>query len=913
MKTLQLFVCLFLTAITFGQTPTLDWGFSSGSQSAHDLVNEINITPQNNLLITGACTGTIDLDFGPGTFEVGAWGYGSRYFAEYDTLGNLNWAINFLDFNGFFYDVQLDPAGNIYAVGDAYSDNVGQPDTLDFDPGAGVYDLEVDRTSQFLIKLDPNGNFLDAKILASGSNSGDQIRPQSLKLDDNLEIYICGFMEGDIDLNPGGTPNPITTNGVIKGFVEKLDVNGNTLWFHLYEESWLYDLEVDPNNNIVVGGYFRDSMDFDFGPGTDWQFEGPQDSTISFLQKIDPVGNSLWSTTFSHGRFNHVADLVIDDNGNIYSSTIGGLSLNGGNLILQKHDSNANQIWERTIGGNSDFGRVYAMHLDSLDNVYYGGTYIGLVDFDPNPYTEYLDTATAMYGNNFFLKMSPAGGFIWEFSVATFGWNAGMQELFQIDADNNVYVFNNFEETVDIDPGPGTTNLTTQSWNFADVYFMRYSQGPCANMYTEVDTAYNWSCSANGWIATSTYNGTAPYTYLWNSTPPSDSANVVATSSGIYELTVTDAIGCVTEKAVLINGPTVVGGYDLNINAITSYVVVGDTTHIWLDAFNDGCVPQDGEITFVIPNEMDAIVSVTPPPTQTIGDTMRWDFPTSIYGDPHYLIHIMGSIDTLATVGDTMCFDVSIMPDSTDAFPNNNVKTYCKQVVASYDPNYKEVYPEGECAEKYILTNETLTYTVHFQNTGTFQAFNIRVRDEIDANLDVSSIRVLAQSDPLWIEVLPNNTVDFHFDDINLPDSASNEPESHGWVVFEIDPLPGGALNTVVENDVEIYFDYNDPILTNTVFNTYIDTIDCFLGVKDLNEDEFVIYPNPSDGIFTIDFGKEVSNNSIVVYALDGRVVHQISAANGAQVELNLQNQPEGMYWVQIEGDLNGTRKILLK
>ncbi len=914
---------IFLLLLTIGlygmaqtATPTLDWGFQSGSSNSDDLVNEINITPQNNILLTGSCSGVIDLDFGPGLFEVGTWGEGTSYFAEYDTSGALNWEVHYIGFTGFLTDVELDPLGNIFAVGVVYSDNNNAPDTIDFDPGTGVFDLEVQDVSQFLLKLDAQGNFIDAKITASSTANGFQLRSESMHLDDNLNIYVGGFYVGEFDLNPGGIPNLINSGSTPNGFIEKFDSNGNLLWMHEYDNSWVYDVKVDNNNDLLVGGYFKDSIDFDFGPGIDLHIVDALDSTASFIQKVDAGGNSVWSESFSHGTWNHVSDIVTDDNGDIYLSSIGGLYLNGGNLILQRLNGNGTQLWDRLIGnpqGSQIFGTTKGMKLDSLNNVYISGTYLGEVDFDPNPYTEYMDTSSANLGDNFLLKLSSGGSFIWEFDLGTYAMNVGMQDQFQLDADNNVYVFSNFEETVDIEPGAGVTNLTS-SFNSADVYFIRYSQGPCANIFTEVDTAYNWSCYGPGWIATTTYAGTTPYAYFWNSTPPSDSANVVATSSGVYELEVTDALGCTTEKAILINGPSVVNGYDLNINAITGYPVIGDTIHFWLDAFNDGCVPQDGEISFVVPSQIQTLVNITPAPSMTVGDTLYWDFPTSIYGDPHYLIDIYASIDTLAIPGDTMCFDIAIMPDSTDSFPLNNSKTYCKELLASYDPNFKEVYPLGACEEHFVETGQTLTYTVHFQNTGTFQAFNIRVRDVLDPNMDVNSLRVLAQSHPMYINVIGNNTVDFRFDNINLPDSASNEAASHGWFVFDVDPLPGLPNNTLVQNNVNIYFDYNDPILTNAVFNTYIDVIpSCFLGLNDPTEDDFLVYPNPSSGIFQIALSTDVSNVVFTVFTLDGKQVTKVLHQSGHQFELDLSDQPEGLYWLEISGDMNATKKLLRK
>jgi hypothetical protein len=165
----------------------------------------------------------------------------------------------------------------------------------------------------------------------------------------------------------------------------------------------------------------------------------------------------------------------------------------------------------------------------------------------------------------------------------------------------------------------------------------------------------------------------------------------------------------------------------------------------------------------------------------------------------------------------------------------------------------------------------------------------------------------------MFMDIQSNNTIDFRFDNINLPDSASNEAESHGWFVFEVDPLPGLPNNTLVDNSVEIYFDYNLPVVTDTVFNTYIDNIDCFLGLEQLEEDSFLIYPNPSNGMFTIDFGKEVSNADLRVYSIEGKEVVNVEGVSGAKIELDMTDKPNGIYWINIIGDVNGGRKLVIR
>ncbi|MFM9984346.1 MAG: hypothetical protein ACKVOK_03890, partial [Flavobacteriales bacterium] len=172
----------------------------------------------------------------------------------------------------------------------------------------------------------------------------------------------------------------------------------------------------------------------------------------------------------------------------------------------------------------------------------------------------------------------------------------------------------------------------------------------------------------------------------------------------------------------------------------------------------------------------------------------------------------------------------------------NNAATIEQMVVASYDPNNKLVNPIGEGSEGLIspFTNE-LIYTVNFQNTGTAPAVNIMITDQIDEHLNPETFEMIAASHNVQTSVNGNQIV-WLFNNIMLPDSFANEPESHGYVVFRIAPNANLADGATIENTALIYFDFNDAIVTNTTLNT----IDYSLQVDDSElQQDFYLYPNP--------------------------------------------------------------------
>jgi hypothetical protein len=143
-------------------------------------------------------------------------------------------------------------------------------------------------------------------------------------------------------------------------------------------------------------------------------------------------------------------------------------------------------------------------------------------------------------------------------------------------------------------------------------------------------------------------------------------------------------------------------------------------------------------------------------------------------------------------------------------------------LTCGYDPNDKLVEPVGEGYESYIPQDtEWLTYTVRFQNTGNDTAFSVVVRDLLNPNLQRGSIQVLSTSHQLTqLTTNAGGLVSFHFDNILLPDSTTNEQESHGHVRFRLRLQEGLEHGTEITNSASIHFDLNPPVVTNTVLNT---------------------------------------------------------------------------------------------
>jgi|GEM_PF-975236 len=431
----------------------------------------------------------------------------------------------------------------------------------------------------------------------------------------------------------------------------------------------------------------------------------------------------------------------------------------------------------------------------------------------------------------------------------------------------------------------------------------------------------NDNCSGNGAVTAFPIGGTPPYQYSWqNLNNPSDSVQVI-TEQGIYTCFVQDATGLISSASLLIDGPSFLSDFDLKSNLVAGSFRTGFSNTIAINAMNDGCMPASGQLICVL----DSLVeynSAIPLPTFQNNDTLIWDFMNMTYDTGFLNPVIQCTVSSDAQIGDSVTVHLSLTPISGDADTVNNSKSYRFPVINGYDPNIKSVYPVGKCEEAYIKNSQKLTYTVQFQNTGNASAINIVVVDSLNDNLDINSVHVVSYSDTVWTEIAENNTVKFHFDLINLPDSTSNEAASHGYVTFEVDPISDNLPhNTVISNEAEIYFDYNPAIVTNSCLNTIfvgdLDQFDCNSGnlvLEELaNENEITVFPNPIGETLTIQFD-QLGDYSVHLVDLTGRFIFQTEIQSQKVIQINgLDDLSRGEYILFIANETGVTVRKLIK
>lgn len=242
----------------------------------------------------------------------------------------------------------------------------------------------------------------------------------------------------------------------------------------------------------------------------------------------------------------------------------------------------------------------------------------------------------------------------------------------------------------------------------------------------------------------------------------------------------------------------------------------------------------------------------------------------------------------------------------------------CQENIGAYDPNDKNAYPKGFGEQKFIEANTDLEYKIRFQNTGTDTAFNIVVIDELSAHLDAKTVIPGASSHPYQFELSDAGTLIFTFENIMLPDSNVNEAASNGFVVFNIKQQVDNPLGTIISNDAAIYFDFNEPIITNEVQleigEDYVEIVDDINEV-DFPEADVQIFPNPFTENTTIKIaGVDYQEVTLNVYNTQGQLVRQ-QTSNSNELTFQRKGLNSGLYLFEmmIEGKTLSHGKVMVK
>lgn len=459
------------------------WSQTAGSiYTNHPLA--ITFDSKNNAIVTGGFSD--EIDFKPsdasGKYKFKAVRAQDAFVAKYSANGHLNWAFAIGSSSpDFGTGLVIDTNDQIIVTG-----YFGY--TMDFDPSSKVQLLQAwSDENTFMAKYDSAGQALWGKALRGRG----QMRPSSIAKSDSSHIYLTGTIEGTVDFDPSSKTVDLTSTKSRDIFLGKYTTNGTLVWADIMGSNGsdaALDLLLDSNENIYLGGYFSDTLDFAFGPKRRMKVAQKEDI---FLVKYDSSGDYDWVKTFGGKENERVVSLSFDGQQNIlcagqFQDTVDFDPSNGKNILSTP---------TLTIPNSTGFFGRYAaqkgLHLqafqvedqrggddeitnvthDTHGNVVVAGVFRGDARFDKYNLQDYL--VSHGYHDAFVAKYDSTSKPLWASSI----WGPGFKETIggiATDTANAIYVAGEFSDSITL--GNSRRSITLHSKGGTDAFLAKYGK-----------------------------------------------------------------------------------------------------------------------------------------------------------------------------------------------------------------------------------------------------------------------------------------------------------------------------------------------------------------------------------------------------------------------------------------------------
>jgi len=276
------------------------WGVVIGNTQGNteERAWDLAVDSGGNVYVTGVFAGTVA--FG-NAIQVVATGEGHNHFlAKYDPDGSCLWAFGvnagITDvFSEGYETVAVDAFDTVYWAGNYRG-------TANFNPNGRTELSSQGGTDIFLAQYRADGTLNWANSL--GGTNQDVVSPGAMRVGRDNNPYLTGHFRGTADFDPAETRVNLTSiSNFDDTFVAAYDPAGALRWaFSLPGAAGLdggHRVGFDSQNNVLVTGWFRGTVDFD--PSTsahNLSAYGFDNAGDVFLAKYTDSGAFIWAQHF---------------------------------------------------------------------------------------------------------------------------------------------------------------------------------------------------------------------------------------------------------------------------------------------------------------------------------------------------------------------------------------------------------------------------------------------------------------------------------------------------------------------------------------------------------------------------------------------------------------------------------------
>lgn len=731
-------------------------------------------------------------------------------------------------------------------------------------------------------------------------------------------VYIAGQYSGIVDFDPG----PGTVNLIGNGFfLAKYNYNGEYIWAKSFIGTTVNQrigIATDAACNIYITGSFEGTVDFDPNAGIDTLVSNGYSDI--FLAKYDQNGNYIWSKNIGGQDIDRSNGIALDGSGNLYITGqfrntvdfdpgIGTASLSApssfdADIFLAKYDAGGNYLWARNMGGNgSDLGEALA--VSSSGYIYLTGNFMDTADFDPGANTSNLIASGLL--DVFVAKYDSNGDYIWAKSIKGTGPNDANGSSLALGEMDNIFLTGRFKGTADFDPGVGVANVTSNGGY--DIYLARFDSSGnylWAKSFGSTGTVERGSSLAidnsGGLYLTGSFQSTVDFD------PGPGTANLTATpgfvdaffvqfddmnnfvfakqfSRSNSESLTLDALGNIYLTGRFSGTPD----FDPGVN--TFNLTSNGATDIFMLKLGYGCAVA---VTF----------------TQTACDSFTFNNTTYTntgnYADTFLTASNCDSIVILSLTINHSTQNPVVSGVFCDSATFNGITytssgTYVQQYInaSGCDSNFIYDITIGQSAQSQISHTACGSYVFNGSNYTTSGMYT----DTFSNSTGCDSIVMLDLTiNHVNTAVIKNGST-----------LTAHTSDTYQWI--NCDPkgiIPGatGQSFTASENGAYAVIVSKDGC-TDTSDCIQVDNITSIEGLKAFPQ-HIIIYPSPANksGV-TIQSSAHLSNVTIKISDLAGRVLTEHHNKSGTSFFVNLEAYTPGLYLIEIVDDTKAQRKTM--
>ena len=474
-----LIILQFIAGFALSQ-PGFSWAKNIGGFQ-NDYGRMIDLDGLSNVYWAGLFSDSIDLDPGTGNQQLYSLGAQDIFIQKRDPVGNYIFGIQLSCDTEYLADMIVDKFNNSILVLGTFQGEA------DVDPGPGVYTINSQNGSCFILKLSLQGQFLWVKQI--GSSIFHSLIPTTLTSDDSSNFYIGGNYLDSIDLNPSAQKEILYPKDSSNSLVAKYSSTGDLLWVkNIYGRGGMKitDLSTDDKGNFLATGYYSDSANLN-ALEDKYTFVSVSRSKDIFVIKTDPEGNNIWVKTFG-GTEDDIGHAIISDrcenvffcgsfrdsldaDPNSEKKILVGDSLN--DVLIVKLNSSGDLSWAKSFGGK---GNESATKIITNKN---GEIFVsGEFDKSITCTTEPSDTLLSRGSKDLFIfKCNGLGQLICNGVIG--GFQTDSLGGLAVNTKDDIYLSGHFSDSCDADPGNGEFILTSNGSN--DAFLVKFLPGTCCN------------------------------------------------------------------------------------------------------------------------------------------------------------------------------------------------------------------------------------------------------------------------------------------------------------------------------------------------------------------------------------------------------------------------------------------------